>query len=112
MDVARVNYSRFDVWLVNLEPVKGREIKKTRPCIIISPNEINDNMQTVLIAPLTSTITSFPFRLNCDFQQHQGQVALDHIRSVDKIRLVKKLGEIEDTTAMNLCQLLHVLFEY
>ncbi len=110
--MARVGYYRFEVWLVNLEPVKGSEIKKTRPCVIISPKEINDNMQTVLIAPLTSTLTRFPFRLSCTFEHHQGQIALDHIRSVDKTRLIKRLGNIEEKTAIEICQLLNVLFEY
>jgi mRNA interferase MazF len=69
-------------------------------------------MQTVLIAPLTSTITRFPFRLHCTFQHHRGQIALDHLRSVDKSRLLKRLGSIEENTAIDLCQLLNVLFEY
>jgi mRNA interferase MazF len=112
MDMAGITYSRFDVWLVSLDPVKGSEIKKTRPCIIISPKEINEHMNTVIIAPLTSTIKNFPFRLNCEFQGHKGQIALDHIRSVDKIRLVKKIGIIQDSTTYEVCQLLHDLFEF
>jgi mRNA interferase MazF len=75
MDMARITYSRFDVWLVKLDPVKGSEIKKTRPCIIISPEEINTHMNTVIIAPLTSTIKNYPFRINCEFQNHAGQIA-------------------------------------
>lgn len=85
--MAGIKYKRFDVWLVSLDPTKGGEIKKTRPCIIVSPKEINEYMKTVLIAPLTSTIKRFPFRLNCNFQNHQGQIALDHLRSVDKAGL-------------------------
>jgi mRNA interferase MazF len=95
MDMARITYTRFDVWLVDLDPVMGSEIKKTRPSVIISPKEINQHMNTVIIAPLTSTIKNFPFRLNCKFQNHNGQIALDHIRSVDKIRLVRKVGVIQ-----------------
>jgi mRNA interferase MazF len=110
--MAGITYSRFDVWLVSLDPVKGSEIKKIRPCIIISPREINDQMNTVIIAPLTSTIKNFPFRLNCKFQDHPGQIALDHIRSVDKIRLVKRLGVIEESTAQDVCQLLLELFDF
>lgn len=101
--MAGIKYTRFDIWLVSLDPAKGSEIKKTRPCIIISPKEINEHMKTVLIAPLTSTIKGFPFRLNCTFQNHAGQIALDHLRSVDKIRLVKKMGHIHEETAMELC---------
>lgn len=91
----RITYTRFDVWLVDLDPVMGSEIKKTRPSVIISPKEINQHMNTVIIAPLTSTIKNFPFRLNCKFQNHNGQIAPDHIRSVDKIRLVRKVGVIQ-----------------
>ena len=112
MDMARIIYSRFEVWLVKLDPVRGGEMKKTRPCIIISPKEINEHMKTVLIAPLTSTIKQFPFRLDCNFQNHEGQIALDHLRSVDKNRLVKKIGNIEEHIAIELCRLLNELFEY
>ena len=112
MDMAGISYARFDVWLVNLDPVKGSEIKKTRPCIIISPIEINRHMKTVIVAPLTSTVRRFPFRLNCKFQNHDGQIALDHIRSVDKMRLVKKIGVIQEETSKKLCNLLITLFDY
>lgn len=110
--MAAITYSRFDVWLVSLDPAKGNEIKKTRPCVIISPKEINDHMNTVIIAPLTSTIKNFPFRLNCKFQDHNGQIALDHIRSVDKSRLVKKLGNMDQSTSMHICQLLIEIFDF
>ena len=112
MDMARIIYSRFEIWLVSLDPAIGSEIQKTRPCIIISPKEINDYMNTVLIAPLTSTIKKFPFRLNCNFQNHPGQIALDHIRSVDKTRLIKRLGSIDDQIPPGICQILQALFEY
>lgn len=110
--MARVVYARFDVWLISLDPAKGSEMRKTRPCLIISPKEINDYMKTVLIAPLTSTIKNFPFRVKCYFQDHQGEIALDHIRSVDKTRLVKRLGTINEQTALELCRTLNALFEY
>jgi mRNA interferase MazF len=110
--MAGMIYARFDVWLVTLDPVKGSEIKKTRPCVIISPMEINLHMKTVIVAPLTSTIKNFPFRLNCQFQGHPGQIALDHIRSVDKMRLLKKIGNIDESTAYETSQLLLTIFEY
>lgn len=110
--MARITYSRFDVWLVKLDPVKGSEIKKTRPCIIISPEEINTHMNTVIIAPLTSTIKNYPFRINCEFQNHAGQIALDHLRSVDKIRLEKRIGVIQKDTAQDIFNLLMALFEF
>lgn len=112
MNMAGIIYSRFDVWLVKLDPVKGSEIKKTKPCIIISPEEINTHMNTVIIAPLTSTIKNYPFRINCEFQNHAGQIALDHLRSVDKIRLEKRIGVIQKDTAHDVCNLLMALFEF
>lgn len=83
---------RGDVYLVDLNPTKGAEIKKTRPAVIISPDEMNNTIKTVIIAPLTSTIRAYPFRVDCTFQRKNGQIALDQIRSLDKKRLIKKMG--------------------
>jgi mRNA interferase MazF len=85
---------RFDVFLINLDPTIGAEIQKTRPCIIISPNEMNRNIATVIIAPMTSRGRSYPTRINCQFQGKDGQIILDQIRTIDKTRLIKKLGQI------------------
>ena len=114
MDMARVNasYLQFEVWKVTLEPVKGSEIAKTRPCVIISPDEMNKYLNTVIIAPLTSTRKNYPFRINCDFQNHPGQIALDHIRSVDKERLTNRLGAIDEQTALLVCDVLIKMFSY
>jgi mRNA interferase MazF len=90
--VARVK--RFEVYLVNLDPTAGREIKKTRPCLVISPDEMNDHIGTVIIAPMTTLGRDYPTRVNCRFQEKDGQVVLDQIRTVDKVRLVRKLGVI------------------
>lgn len=90
---------RFEVWLVNLDPTQGSEINKTRPCVVISPDELNRYLRTVTIAALTSSSRSYPCRVDCQFQGKSGQVALDHIRSVDKTRLVRKLGILEVATA-------------
>ena len=84
-------FNRFEVYLVNLDPTIGSEIKKTRPCVIISPNEMNYNISTVIIAPLTSRKRDYPTRVNCAVQNRKGQIVLDQIRTVDKTRLVKKL---------------------
>ncbi len=81
-----------EVWLVNLEPTIGSEIKKTRPCVIVSPNETNRLLKTVIIAPLTSRIKNYPTRVSIFFQSRQGSIALDQIRAIDKYRLLKKLG--------------------
>jgi mRNA interferase MazF len=85
---------RFDVFLINLDPTIGAEIQKTRPCVIISPNEMNRNIATVIIAPMTSRGRSYPTRINCQFQGKDGQIILDQIRTIDKTRLIKKLGQI------------------
>ena len=85
---------RFDVFLVNLDPTVGREIQKTRPCAIISPDEMNRYIATVIIAPMTTKGRSYPTRVPCHFQGKKGQVVLDQIRTVDKTRLIKKLGQL------------------
>ncbi|MFM5998591.1 MAG: type II toxin-antitoxin system PemK/MazF family toxin [Dolichospermum sp.] len=86
--------NRFDVFLVNLDPTIGSEIKKTRPCLIISPNEINHYISTVIVAPMTTKGQPYPTRVTCQFQGKEGQIVLDQIRTIDKIRLVKLLGQI------------------
>jgi mRNA interferase MazF len=100
---------RFEVWLVNLDPVIGNEISKTRPCLVISPDEINGILGTVTIAAMTSANKPYPQRVNCVFKGKSGQVALDHIRSVSKLRLVKKLGTMDEKTSRLVC---HVLTEF
>jgi mRNA interferase MazF len=85
---------RSQVWLVSLEPTKGSGIRKTRPCVIISPDETNRLLRTVIIAPLTTTVKNYPTRLPITFQNRQSSIALDQIRSVDKSRLLKQLGTI------------------
>jgi mRNA interferase MazF len=87
---------RFDVYLVNLEPTVGSEIKKTRPALVISPNEINHNIATVIIAPMTTGGKLYPTRVECEFEGKQGKIVLDQLRTIDKSRLVKKLGQISD----------------
>jgi mRNA interferase MazF len=86
--------NRFDVFLVNLDPTIGSEIKKTRPCLIISPNEINHYISTVIVAPMTTKGQPYPTRVTCQFQGKEGQIVLDQIRTIDKTRLVKLLGQI------------------
>ncbi|MBD2691415.1 type II toxin-antitoxin system PemK/MazF family toxin [Anabaena catenula] len=86
--------NRFDVFLVNLDPTIGSEIKKTRPCLIISPNEINHHIATVIVAPMTTKGQPYPTRVTCQFQGKEGQIVLDQIRTIDKTRLVKFLGQI------------------
>jgi mRNA interferase MazF len=85
-------------------------MKKTRPCVIISPDEMNDLVRTVVITPLTSTLTDFEFRVRCDFQGVRGEVALDHIRTVDKVRLRKRLGRIDVPTQERVRHMLDEIF--
>lgn len=85
---------RFEVYLVNLDPTVGSEIKKMRPCLIISPDEMNAHIATVIVAPMTTKGRAYPTRVSCRFQSKDGQVVLDQIRTVDKTRLIKKMGTI------------------
>lgn len=85
---------RFDVFLVNLDPTIGSEIQKTRPCVVISPDEMNRYVATVIIAPMTPKGKTYPTRIACRFQGKNGQIVLDQIRTIDKTRLVKKLSQI------------------
>lgn len=92
--VDRSPVERFDVYLISLDPTKGSEIKKTRPCLVISPNEMNRHIRTVIVAPMTSTIKNYPTRVTTTFAGKKGQIVLDQIRTVDKQRLIKKLGTV------------------
>jgi mRNA interferase MazF len=84
---------QYDVVLVSLDPTVGAEMRKTRPCILISPNEMNDSLRTVQIAPLTTNIQRYPWRVPINFQRKKGMVALDQIRTIDKRRVAKRLGK-------------------
>jgi mRNA interferase MazF len=89
---------RFEVYLVNLDPTIGSEIKKMRPCLVISPDEMNAHIATVIVAPMTTQGRAYPTRVPCKFQGKDGQVVLDQIRTIDKTRLAKKLGTINTST--------------
>lgn len=101
---------QFDVYVVDLDPTKGSEIKKTRPGIIISPDPMNKNLNTVIVAPLTHSIKGYPSRVPSNFNNQTGEVVLDQIRAVDKRRLTKKLGMIDRSTANNIKKVLATLF--
>lgn len=103
--------TRGEVWLINLDPVRGSEIRKTRPCVVISPPEIHDKLNTVVIAPMTSGSRPAPFRVAVHFQGKDGLVVLDHVRSVDKSRLVKSLGSVSPTTLSQTLARLRDMFE-
>ena len=101
---------RFDVYLINLDPTIGHEIKKIRPCLIISPDEMNPFISTVIVAPMTTKGKSYPSRISCTFQGRKGQIILDQIRTVDKKRLVKKLGVISKKSQSNTLRILQDIF--
>jgi mRNA interferase MazF len=102
--------NRFDVYLVNLDPTIGSEIHKTRPCLVVSPDEINHNLRTVLIAPMTTKGRSYPTRVSCRFKKKNGQVVLDQIRAVDQIRLIKRLGRLDSQTSADVLDVLQQMF--
>ena len=101
---------RFDVFLVNLDPTIGSEIRKTRPCTVVSPDEINHHLRTVIIAPMTSKGQACPTRVACRFKGKNGQVVLDQVRTIDRVRLVKKMGRLGPTTATEVLQVLQEMF--
>ena len=102
--------SRFEVHLVVLDPTIGRENRKTRPCLVISPDEMNHNIRTTIVAPMTTKGCAYPTRVPCRFGGKSGQVVLDQIRTVDQSRLVKKLGSIDARTAQRVLDVLQEMF--
>jgi mRNA interferase MazF len=101
---------RFDVYLVILDPTVGSEIEKTRPCVIISPDEMNRHIATVIVAPMTTKGRSYPTRVACTIQGKEGQVVLDQIRTVDKSRLARKLGRLEVKSQREVLSVLAEMF--
>jgi mRNA interferase MazF len=101
---------RFEVYLVNLDPTLGSEIQKTRPCLIVSPDEMNHHISTVIVAPMTTKGRQYPTRVRCRFQGKDGYVVLDQIRTVDKIRLLRKLGNISASTQKEVISILVEMF--
>ena len=102
--------NRFDVFLISLDPTRGSEIRKTRPCLIISPDEMNDHIRTVIVAPMTTKGRPYPSRVSCTFQRKRGQVVLDQIRTVDKTRLVRRLGTISPSVHRKVLDALQEMF--
>lgn len=101
---------RFEIYLVSLDPTIGAEIKKTRPCLVISPDVINNNLNTLIIAPLTSAKKYYPTRINCKFKNKSGQIVLDQIRTIDKRRLIKKLGQLNPEVQTKVLEILNKIF--
>ena len=102
--------TRGEVWLVTLDPTVGSEIHKTRPCLVISPPEMHDFLRTVIVAPMTTGARPAPYRIPVTFQGKRGLILLDQLRTLDKVRLVKRLGNIASTTLASALQTLQKLF--
>ena len=102
---------RSEIWLIDLEPALGGEMNKLRPCVVVSPDEANQFLHTVIVAPLTSTIRNYPSRVSCVFKRKKGQIAIDQLRALDKSRFIKKAGRLDETTMKELLELIKVYFE-
>ncbi len=108
--VARRLLVRGDVHLVQLDPTRGSEIKKTRPCVIVSPDDINDHLETVIVAPMTTVTRAYPWRVACRFQNRSGFVAVDQLRTVDGDRLIQRLGKLSSDTTEQVLATLQEMF--
>ena len=102
--------SRFDVFLISFDPTCGSEIRKTRPCLIISPDEMNDHVRTVIVAPMTTKGRNYPTRVSCRLQNKSGQIVLDQIRTIDKKRLVAKIGKLDRRSANKVLSVIAEIF--
>lgn len=103
---------RFEIYLVNLNPTKGSEIRKTRPCVVVSPDELNQYLNTVIIAPLTSTKRNYPSRVECKFKGKTGEIMLEQLRGIDKKRLIKKLGILNEDLQNQVLDKLQEIFAW
>lgn len=110
MAVTRAAFARGDVHLVGLDQTLGSEIKKTRPCLIVSPDDLNQYLRTIIVAPMTTGGQAYPWRVACRFQNRSGFVALDQLRTIDRERLVKRLGRLSATTTTEVLETLQEMF--
>jgi mRNA interferase MazF len=101
---------RGDIYLVGLDPTRGTEMKKTRPCVVVSPDELNAHLQTTIVAPLTTAGKPYPFRIQCQFDGKKGQIVIDQIRTIDRERLLKRLGRLPETTLQTVLAVLREMF--
>ena len=102
--------SRGDIFLVSLNPTRGSGIRKTRPCVVVSPDELNTHLRTFIVAPLTTKGHPYPFRVRCRFENKDGHVVADQLRAVDRDHLVKQLGRLPETTLNELLRVLEAMF--
>ena len=102
--------TRFDIYLIRLDPTVGSEVQKTRPCLIVSPDDMNTYLRTVIVAPMTTQGQSYPWRVQCQFAGRQGHVVLDQIRAVDKTRLLNHVGRLDGAAATEVLKVLAEMF--
>ncbi len=102
--------SRFEVWLIDLNPTRGSELQKTRPCAVISPDEMNHHIATVIIAPMTTKARGYPTRVPVIFRRKRAEIVLDQLRTMDKSRLIKKVGKLDEPTAETIIRVLQEMF--
>ncbi len=100
-----------EIWMANFSPSKGTEINKIRPCLVISPNIANQALPNIIVAPLTSTLKIYPSRVNCKFKNKDGQIMIDQIRTIDKGRLLKKIGVIDESTSLKVYEMIKIYFK-
>lgn len=105
-----VDVRRFDILIISLDPSQGSEIRKTRPCVVISPDEMNKYIKTLIIAPMTSRIKNYPTRIFVNFNNKEGNIVLDQIRAIDKSRIIKKLGVLDTKTKHQVLSVLSEMF--
>ena len=110
MALANSPPTRGDVFLIELDPTRGSEIRKTRPCLVVSPDELNQHLRTVIVAPMTTGGQAYPWRVRCRFRERAGFVAIDQLRTVDSIRLVKRLGRVSPGTLTAVLGILQEMF--
>ena len=110
--VKSVSINRGDVVLVNLDPTIGKEIQKTRPCLVVSPDELNEYLRTFIVAPMTTGEHSYPFRVGCRFQGKNGYVVADQIRTIDRERVVRTLGKLSEQTVTSVLGVLQEMFAF
>jgi len=98
--------NQYEIYWISLDPTQGSEMAKTRPCVVISPNEMNENLRTLIIVPITSTIKSYPWRINCVVSDKQGSIATDQMKVVDRVRMGSKIGKLSRTEIASLKNIL------
>ena len=110
MAVKARSFARGDVCLIQLDPTVGSEIRKTRPCVIVSPDELNEHLRTLIVAPMTTAGHAYPWRVGCRFQNRSGFVAIDQIRTIDATRITKRLGRLNVNTVLSVLKVLQEMF--